>query len=66
MKLDMSLFLPLLAVVFITLKLLEVIAWSWFWVLAPVWGWFCLVVMACVLALAVVAIGGKVNVVKHG
>ena len=62
----MTLFLPLLAVALITLKLLDVIAWSWFWVLAPVWGWFALVVMACVLALVVVAFGGKINVVKRG
>ena len=27
----------LLAVVFIALKLLEVITWSWWWVLAPIW-----------------------------
>ena len=30
-------FWSLLAVVFITLKLLEVITWSWWWVLAPIW-----------------------------
>ena len=27
----------LLAIVFIVLKLLNVIAWSWLWVLAPIW-----------------------------
>ena len=30
-------FLGLLTVVFITLKLIGTIAWSWWWVLAPVW-----------------------------
>lgn len=30
-------FCGLLAIVFITLKLTGVIAWSWFWVLAPLW-----------------------------
>lgn len=30
-------FFGLLAIVFITLKLLNVIAWSWWWVLAPIW-----------------------------
>ena len=30
-------FAGLLAIVFITLKLLDVIAWSWVWVLAPIW-----------------------------
>jgi hypothetical protein len=30
-------FLEVLAIVFITLKLLKVIDWSWFLVLAPIW-----------------------------
>lgn len=31
-------FTGLLAIVFITLKLCGVIAWSWWWVLSPIWG----------------------------
>ena len=30
-------FLGLLAIVFIVLRLCNVIAWSWWWVLAPIW-----------------------------
>jgi hypothetical protein len=30
-------FCGLLAIVFITLKLCKVIAWSWLWVLSPLW-----------------------------
>lgn len=30
-------FIGLLTIVFITLKLLDVIAWSWLWVLSPIW-----------------------------
>ena len=30
-------FFGLLAIVFIVLKLTKVIAWSWFWVLSPLW-----------------------------
>ena len=30
-------FFGLLAIVFITLKLTGVIAWSWWWVLSPLW-----------------------------
>lgn len=30
-------FLGLLTIVFIALKLVGVIAWSWLWVLAPLW-----------------------------
>jgi len=37
-------FFGLLCIVFITLKLTEVIAWSWWWVLSPLWGPFALVI----------------------
>ena len=30
-------FIGLLTIVFIVLKLCKVIAWSWLWVLAPIW-----------------------------
>lgn len=30
-------FVGLLAIVFITLKLCNVITWSWWWVTAPIW-----------------------------
>lgn len=30
-------FAGLLTIVFITLKLTDVIAWSWLWVLSPIW-----------------------------
>jgi hypothetical protein len=42
-------FLGLLAIVFITLKLTGYITWSWWWVLAPLWG-------GAVLFLAIVVI----------
>lgn len=37
--------LGLLGVVFITLKLTGVIAWSWWWVTAPFWGGFALLLL---------------------
>lgn len=43
-------FLGLLAIVFIVLKLCNVIAWSWWWVTAPLWG-----PVALVLALGLIA-----------
>jgi len=49
-------FLGLLAIVFITLKLCGVIAWSWWWVTAPLWGGFVLVLGI----LAIVAIGALI------
>jgi hypothetical protein len=30
-------FLGLLTLIFITLRLLEKITWSWWWVLSPIW-----------------------------
>ena len=38
-------FTGLLAIVFITLKLCGVISWSWWWVLAPLWIPFILIVL---------------------
>lgn len=42
-------FAGLLSVVFITLKLLGVIEWSWIWVLAPLWIPIVLVVAGAIL-----------------
>ena len=44
-------FIGLLTIVFITLKLIHVINWSWLWVLSPIWiGFFTsLAIMAIVL-----------------
>lgn len=36
-------FIGLLQIVFIVLKLIDKIDWSWWWVLAPMWGSFALV-----------------------
>lgn len=46
-------FFGLLAIVFITLKLTSVIAWSWWWVLFPLWG-----PVAFVLSLGVLVLIG--------
>lgn len=53
--------LPLLCVltfiVFLTLKLTSVIAWSWWWVTAPLWGYAALVllIMGGAVAIAIIA-----------
>lgn len=44
----------LLAVVFITLKLLGKIDWSWWWVLAPLW--IGVLIVLIVLALAIICV----------
>lgn len=36
-QINLSSFATLLLIVFITLKLCGVIAWSWWWVLSPLW-----------------------------
>lgn len=43
-------FVGLLTIVFITLKLTGVIAWSWWWVLSPLW-------ISAILAVSIITIG---------
>lgn len=54
-------FLGLLAIVFITLKLTGYIAWSWWWVLAPLWGPFALIIAVLVLIGLIKVIGSLVR-----
>jgi len=53
----------LLALLFIALKLCGVIAWSWWWVLSPLWIGFLLIAVILAFALLFAAIahvcGGK-------
>lgn len=44
-------FTGLLTIVFIVLKLLKVINWSWLWVLSPLWITIALVIMLVILSL---------------
>ena len=55
---DFGSFGTLLTIAFIVLKLCGVIAWSWVWVLAPLWISVALVVLAC-LIIAVAYIAGN-------
>ena len=43
-------FTGLLTIVFIVLKLIHVITWSWWWVLSPLWIVFILYVVIVILA----------------
>lgn len=49
-------FLGVLALIFITLKLMGFIDWSWWWVLAPLWGGFAFVLLVVVFAVAWTAV----------
>ena len=51
-------FVGLLTIVFITLKLLGVITWSWVWVLSPIWISLAigLIVILIILVIAVIMV----------
>ena len=51
-------FCGLLAIVFIVLKLCNVIAWSWWWVTAPLWIPFALFMLLVLLACVASAFKG--------
>ena len=42
-------FIGLLQIVFIVLKLIGKIDWSWWWVMAPTWGPFALIIVCTAL-----------------
>jgi hypothetical protein len=46
-------FFGALTLIFIVLKLVDVIAWSWWWVTAPLWGPVVLVILVVVIVLLV-------------
>lgn len=58
-------FLGLLTLLFIGLKLGNVITWSWWWVLSPLWiipaGWLCFMIMAFIAAFIVIGIVESIN-----
>jgi len=42
-------FVSVLTIVFIILKLLDKIDWSWWWVLSPVWITFCVTILVLIV-----------------
>ena len=46
-------YIALLSVVFIVLKLLNVISWSWLWVLSPLWISFILFVVFSIVCIII-------------
>lgn len=51
-------FSGLLTIVFITLKLIGIINWSWVWVLAPLWISVALVTLVVIIVLVIAIITG--------
>jgi hypothetical protein len=58
-------FLGILTLIFITLKLTGHIAWSWWWVLSPLWIPVVIVLVIAIIAGIVIAFGGTLNVRKR-
>ena len=54
-------FLGLLTLLFITLKLCGVIAWSWWWVLAPLWISWGIAIVGVIIALVLAIIVKKLK-----
>lgn len=54
-------FLGALLLVFITLKLVGVIDWSWWWVLAPLWGIPVVAIVSIIAAIGVVLIASWIQ-----
>ena len=52
-------FVGLLTIVFITLKLLGKITWSWVWVLSPIWISASIYVAVIIIALIATVISGR-------
>lgn len=57
---------PLLGVAFIVLKLVGTITWSWWWVLAPFWMPFAIVVLFGGLTFIVISIADAMPKPRHG
>lgn len=53
MQINLGGFATLLTLIFITLKLTNVIAWSWLWVLSPLWISAILFIVAFLIIFAV-------------
>lgn len=52
-------FFGLLTIVFIVLKLCGVINWSWWWVLAPMWGPLLFALVCLFIAFLLVVVSGE-------
>lgn len=48
--------MSVLFVIFLTLKLTDVITWSWWWVTAPIWGPWAVIAVLTVLSVVVLAL----------
>lgn len=56
---------PVLFIVFLVLKLVGVIAWSWVWVTAPLWIPFVIFLLFAAFGISVVGFGAKKAAREH-
>ena len=59
-------FFGLLTIVFITLKLTGYIAWSWWWVLAPLWLPITLAIVIIIMLVLAAGLSAGVKAVRDG
>ena len=59
MNTNMKWFLPVMFLIFMTLKLTECIDWSWWWVSAPLWIPFIIGIVCVVIFTVLEATGRK-------
>lgn len=59
-------FCGLLTIVFIALKLLNIITWSWIWVLAPLWFPIAFILGIFIIVVIVILIRDKIKEIKNG
>ena len=52
--------LEILTLIFITLKLLGKITWSWVWVLSPIWITIGIVIIIVVIMIIIASINGEI------
>ncbi len=54
-------FTGLLTLIFITLKLTNVINWSWWWILSPIWITICIILGIIVIVFIIIIIGALLD-----
>ena len=52
-------FTGLLTILFICLKLINVISWSWWWVLSPIWISFAIIILILIIILIIAIVVGR-------
>lgn len=58
-------FCGLLTVVFIALKLTNVIDWSWWWVLSPLWVWFVVILIVIIFISIWLVISSIIDIITQ-